>query len=240
MAIIVGSARIDENGNIHGGKAGDQTGKEVSTQNFYVHSKGWYILRPKSVTYANRIAKKMKAACDNNKIGYDQYERLGVINEGIDTAVKTESDCSTLVRACIQEATGKKIANFTTANEVAVLEGTGLFHDAVAYISQAKTPVYNGDVLVTKTKGHTVIVVSGNARDVKASTDNTYYDKYTGSSTQLDLVLKAIGVPEKYRGTWSRRKPLAQAQGIKDYRGTKSQNITLVSLAKLGKLKKVV
>ena len=35
MAVKVGSARIDENGKAHGGKAGDQTGKEVSTQNWY-------------------------------------------------------------------------------------------------------------------------------------------------------------------------------------------------------------
>ena len=41
MAVIVGSARIDEKGNATGGQAGDQkSGKEVSTQNYYVHSKG--------------------------------------------------------------------------------------------------------------------------------------------------------------------------------------------------------
>ena len=32
MSLIVGSARIDENDNLKNGKAGDQTGKEVSTQ----------------------------------------------------------------------------------------------------------------------------------------------------------------------------------------------------------------
>ena len=35
MAVLIGSARIDENGRAHGGKAGDQNGKEVSTQNWY-------------------------------------------------------------------------------------------------------------------------------------------------------------------------------------------------------------
>ena len=43
--IIIGSARHDENGKYSGGMVGDQTGKEVSTQNFYVSSKGWYIKR---------------------------------------------------------------------------------------------------------------------------------------------------------------------------------------------------
>lgn len=47
MAVIIGSARIDERGKASGGKAGDQTGKEVSTQNWYKHSKGWVLLRPK-------------------------------------------------------------------------------------------------------------------------------------------------------------------------------------------------
>lgn len=40
MAVIIGSARHDEHGNCYsGGKAGDQTGQEVSTQKFYNHSK---------------------------------------------------------------------------------------------------------------------------------------------------------------------------------------------------------
>ena len=30
MAVYVGSARIDENGKAYGGKAGDQTGKEIT------------------------------------------------------------------------------------------------------------------------------------------------------------------------------------------------------------------
>ena len=75
MSIKVGSARIDERGKISGGKAGDQTGKELSIQNFYVHSKGWYIIRPKSIEHAKKIAKAMETACNNKHIGYDQNER---------------------------------------------------------------------------------------------------------------------------------------------------------------------
>ena len=39
MGLIVGSARIDENGNLKNGKTGDQTRKEVSTQAYYTHKK---------------------------------------------------------------------------------------------------------------------------------------------------------------------------------------------------------
>ena len=56
MAVIIGSARIDERGKASGGKAGDQTGKEVSTQNWYKHSKGWVLLRPKDPEKAAKIA----------------------------------------------------------------------------------------------------------------------------------------------------------------------------------------
>ena len=172
MSIMVGSARIDERGNASGGAAGDQkqtsakndlTG-EVSMQKMYSHSKGWYILRPKSAAHAVKMADLMKAACNNANIGYDQGNRLGVVQHGIMTAVKTECDCSSLVREVVKEATGKDPGNFTTANEAASLEATGLFESKRSYVSQSAPPVYDGDVLVTKTKGHTVIVVSGNAR----------------------------------------------------------------------------
>ena len=71
------------------------------------------------------------------------------------------------------------------------------------------------------------------------TTSSAYYKKYTGTSTVLDTVLKSVGVPEKYRGSWSKRKPLATKNGIKSYTGSATQNNKLISLAKSGKLKKV-
>lgn len=176
MSLIVGSARIDENGNLKNGKAGDQTGKEVSTQNYYTHKKDWYVLRAKSVAHANALALAMKQACDNTKIGYDQNERNGVITQlkkygSLDKiATATECDCSSLVRACIIQATGKDVGNITTANEASTLEASGLFEAKKSVTGEGM--LYNGDILVTKTKGHTVIVVSGRARST-ATTSNT-------------------------------------------------------------------
>lgn len=162
MAYTIGSARIDEHGKIAGGSAGDQTGKEVSTQAMYTHSKGWYVLRPKSDKVAEGMASAMLRACNNSNIGYDQNQRLGIITNGTGSKVKTECDCSSLVRQCIREASGKDVGNFNTANEKKVLEDSGLFEPAVSYKSGMK--LYDGDVLVTKTKGHTAIVVSGESR----------------------------------------------------------------------------
>ena len=176
MAIRVGSARNDENGRISGGAAGDQTGREVMIQDYYMHKKGWYMLRPKSIDDANRIAQAMTDACNNNNIGYDQFSRLGVITQVKKygslkkIAVKTEADCGTLVRACCIEA-GFDPGNFSTANEVEVLKKTGRFEDPVSVTSS--TVLYNGDILVTKTKGHTVIVVSGRARTATNTTGNS-------------------------------------------------------------------
>lgn len=176
MGLIVGSARIDENGNLKNGKTGDQTRKEVSTQAYYTHKKGWYVLRAKSVAHANALATAMKQACNNNKIGYDQNERNGVIAQlkkygSLDKIARaTECDCSSLVRACIIQATGKDVGNITTANEASVLEASGLFEAKKSVTGEGM--LYNGDILVTKTKGHTVIVVSGRARST-ATTSNT-------------------------------------------------------------------
>lgn len=176
MGIIVGSARSDERGKLYGGVVGDQTGREVSTQPFYMHSKGWYVLRPKSVDVANKIAEAMKQGCNNDRIGYNQHNRFGVVTNVKkykklkDIIVKTECDCSSLVRACIYQATGKDVGNFTTVNEVSVLESSGLFNKKFKCLSVSD--VCNGDVLVTKSKGHTVVVVSGRPRKVISETAN--------------------------------------------------------------------
>ena len=75
MGVRVGSARSNENGGVNGGKAGDQTGREVSTQLWYLHSKGWIVIRAKAPAVGEAIAKNMEAACQNDNIGYCQGHR---------------------------------------------------------------------------------------------------------------------------------------------------------------------
>lgn len=63
-----------------------------------------------------------------------------------------------------------------------------------------------------------------------------YYNKYTGKSLRIDTVFKAIGAPY---GSVAKRKPVAEKNGYKGtYRGTLTQNLKLIALAKQGKLKK--
>ena len=165
---IIGSARIDERGKASGGKAGDQKQKtspdykgEVSMQNFYVSSKGWYILRAKNPDIASKIALAMTIACNNPNIGYNQARRLDIIKAGTHATQPTSCDCSSLVRQCIRES-GIEVGNFTTANEASVLTATGHFDK---YVYTKGSQLYLGDILVTKTKGHTVIVTSGATRN---------------------------------------------------------------------------
>jgi len=170
--IYVGSARHDEYGKYVNGSQGDQLQKsssndtvgEVSMQPMYKHSKGWYIIRAVSEENARLLALAMILACNNANLGYDQNGRLGVVNNGIDSKVKTECDCSSLIRAIIKYVTGKDVGNFTTANALAILINSGMFKNVGKYVSQASTPVYDGDILVTCSKGHIVIVCSGNPR----------------------------------------------------------------------------
>ena len=172
MAVIIGSARIDENGRAHGGKSGDNNGRELSTQNWYRHSKGWVLLRPKNPNVAALIASNMRAACANQRIGYDQYQRdtLYAVAKplGFDVAkvaVKCETDCSALVRVCVCYALGKAIPNFRTTNQATVLMATGQFFK----LTDNKYTRYSdylrvGDILVTKSQGHTVVVLSDGSK----------------------------------------------------------------------------
>lgn len=176
MAYIIGSARLDERGQAANGQAGDQNGREVCTENYYVHSLGWYAYRAKEASVADALAKAMAQACANNHIGYDQNQRLGVITQLAKygtlakIAVNTECDCSSLVRACCIQA-GFDPGNFTTYNEGKALEATGKFEPRITVTKDTK--LETGMILVTRKKGHTVIVTKGEARETApAKTDS--------------------------------------------------------------------
>ena len=229
MAVIIGSARHDEHGNCYsGGKSGDQTGQEVSTQNFYIHSKGWNVLRAKDNKVAEKLAEAMQIACGNKNIGYDQSERYGIIKHGINTKVKTECDCSSLVRACIIYASGKDVGDFNTSNELSVILKSSLFDDMGSY--HAGFILRNGDILVTRTKGHTVIVTGG----AKKSKEK-YYPKYNGNSGSIIEALKAVGEDDVSK---EHREEIAKKNGFSNFKFTSEENSKMLSLLKKGKLKK--
>lgn len=206
--VYIGSARIDERGRASGGQAGDQTGKEVSTQNWYDHSKGWIVLRPKDGAKAQKIAKGMRSACDNPNIGYDQTNNQSLWNlvkdKGFDPAKADkpcETDCARLVRVCCAYA-GIMADDFYTATEATVLMRTGEFIKLTdSKYTDAPDYLGAGDILVTRSKGHTVVVLSngkyydGSADEPeRALGDRILRDgDYGADVIELQTRLKAVG-----------------------------------------------
>lgn len=236
MKVMIGSARIDERGRTSGGKAGDQKQSqspdykgEVSIQEFYVHKKGWYVLRPKSADIAARIADAMKRACDNECVGYNQARRSDIWKKGTASDMPTECDCSSLVRQCVKEAAGKDPGNFTTLNEADVLEKSDLFEKRKAYRSGFS--LKRGDVLITKETGHTVVVTSISEEDTEKTTET--YKQYTGNSLSIVDALKNVG--EK-NTSFQHRTEIARANGIAGYIGAIAQNIEMLEKLKKGTL----
>lgn len=165
MSVMIGHSSKDENGNLVNGKAGDQN-NEVTTRSFYMHSKGWYVLRPVNDITAELIAQTMEKACANNNIGYDQNQRmtlydtvkaLNFLVDLKDLNTKVECDCSSLVRVCLAYA-GIHVANFTTANEKVVLFATNQFVEVPC--NKDGSNLRRGDILISCVKGHTAVVLS--------------------------------------------------------------------------------
>ena len=172
MSVRVGSARSNEFGGINGGQPGDQKGGlEVSTQSWYLHTKGWIVIRAKDAAVREKIAKNMEAGCANEHIGYCQDHRTSATTAaepyGYDLSQvdkNVEVDCSELIRICCLYA-GVNVGSFNTASEVSVLKATGQF-DILTDAKYCKSSDYllRGDILVTKTKGHTVAVLDNGAK----------------------------------------------------------------------------
>ena len=167
MTVYIGNAVGDEHGKASGGEPGDQTGKELRIQPWYLNKKGWRVFRPKSYEVAQKLADDMRAACDNPAIGYDQKQRntlYAVADQvGFDCSKvdkPCESDCSSLVRVCLAYA-GIKTGNFNTASEPSVLKKTGAFDEMIGpeYTDESGW-LKTGDILVTTVKGHTAIVLN--------------------------------------------------------------------------------
>lgn len=165
--VYIGGASIDENGKAHGGQAGNQTGKELKKQKWYLHKKGWRVFRAKRAEVAAKIAQNMIWAVANLHIGYDQYQRLTLYSAakplGFNCAKVTEdceTDCSALVRVCCAYA-GVMLPNFRTPTEPDVLLNSGEFVEMVgSKYTDAPSYLRAGDILCTPVQGHTVVVLN--------------------------------------------------------------------------------
>lgn len=163
----VGHAIKDENGKLRGGKAGDQTGQEVVTRSWYLHYKGWIVIRAKSAEAREMIARNMEYACANDNIGYNNADCYGLYRKakkvGYDCSLVDEAcntDCSRLVRICLLYA-GIYVPRFYTGTQLKILKGSGHFtiYTSADY-TEGMDYLLRGDILLTKTTGHTVVVLN--------------------------------------------------------------------------------
>lgn len=168
MVYRIGSARISEYGTIDG-KPGDQKGgSEVSIQQYYLHRKGWRVFRAKDPVKSKVIGLTMIDLCENDCFGYGQPDRLTGFNAaskvGFDikkVKIPVNIDCSVAIRICCMAA-GIKTGDFYTANEAKCLLSTNQFTEVTNKIDfKTGDGLQFGDILVTKTKGHTAVVVNG-------------------------------------------------------------------------------
>lgn len=198
--VKLGSSSKDERGQYRGGQAGDQTGQEVHIQNWYDGS--WHsVIRPKSAALAEKIAAACEKACNNNNIGYDQYERNSLYREalkvGMDFSKITtpcECDCSSLVSTCCIAAGLSESIFFagnnmrTTYTLIDACNKTGAF-DVLTSSSYTRSKDYlkRGDILLSS--GHTVVVLSNGDKVgqivVTQTTAETYRVKVTANTLNV-------------------------------------------------------
>lgn len=167
--VMIGHASIDENGKARAGNAGDQTGREVCTRDWY--NKNWLcVLRPLRLDVAEKIALCMEAACKNPNIGYDQNQRTTLYDRAVEVnfdlskiTTPCETDCSALAAVCVNGAGVKVSQHIWTGNEEAALLATGEFESlrASKYLTKADY-LKRGDILLSS--GHTAVVLSNGSR----------------------------------------------------------------------------
>ena len=179
MSVKIGHASIDENGKASGGAAGDQTGKEVCTREWY--NKGWNkVIRPKSSVVAEKMAAAMEAACANDNIGYDQNERTTLYTQAKAknwniSAIQTkcECDCSSLIAVCANAASITVCKDIYTGNEAAALKNTGEFdvYTDSKYLTQDNY-LKRGDILL-KEGSHTAIALENGSAVSSGNSGNS-------------------------------------------------------------------
>lgn len=132
MAIKIGHASIDEKNKTTGGRAGDQTGREVCIRTFY--SRPWqYYIECTDDSLAEKAAVYMEQICNNNNVGYDQSQRLTLYNQlktsngDVSKIGACETDCSALVAACYIFAGLNINPSCTTRNLRSALIASGKF-----------------------------------------------------------------------------------------------------------------
>lgn len=178
MPIKIGHAVGSENPNDRNGRKnqtqpGDQTKKEVYISTWY--KKPWKVLRHHDAKVREKMAQKMKAACNNDNIGYSQLDRNTLhdllVKNGYKFAKvgKCETDCSALVTACAIGA-GVVELEYTgnapvTANMIGKFQKAGFELLTESRYTDSDQFLVRGDILVNEGSHTCMVLEDGPGKD---------------------------------------------------------------------------
>ena len=203
--VMLASASKDENGRYTGGQKGDQTGKEVHILSWY--NSAWdYVLRPKTVNLAEKIARSAEAGCANDNIGYSQGARNTLYIEaqkvGLDLSKITtpcDCDCSSFVSICCICA-GLSPSIFyadgnmrTTWNMKEACEKTGQFLTLTGnqYTRQSNY-LKRGDILLNSNSHATIVLQDGPSAEPSIYADDVSLETNENAITYRVQILANI------------------------------------------------
>lgn len=223
MAISIGHASIDENGKTRGGKAGDQTKKEVCTRKWY--NKNWdFVLRCKDPFKAEKMAASCEQGCSNDNIGYDQNQRNTLNAQakkaGYDLskiAVPCETDCSALMAVCAQAAGINIPYNSGNAPTTSTMKNAFFSTGEFEILTDFKYLISDnylkrGDILV-KSGSHTVMVLENGIRATgsKIGVDVSSYQNFIDWNAVktsgiefaiLKIIRKDLNPDKQFENNW--------------------------------------
>lgn len=180
MAVMIAHASLDENKSIKNGVAGDQTGKEVCIRTWY--NKPWgCVIRFKDLCMAEKVAKCMEMAANNEHIGYDQNQRNTLLvkarkfNYDVSRIVEDcETDCSALVSvACMYAGIPESLLTLrgncaTTRTLKQILKASGEVDIyTTALYTNGTDKLKRGDILL-KEGSHVAVVVQTDKKQLKS------------------------------------------------------------------------
>lgn len=205
MSVLIAHASINEMNKASGGKAGDQTGREVCVREWY--SKPWgCMIRFRDANMANRLADCMEMAAANNNIGYDQNQRNTLLikarkyNYDVSKVKEPcETDCSALVSvACMYAGIPESALTLNgncahTRNLRAMLKATG---EVEVYTTVPYLAMYDrlkrGDILLKEGSHVAVVVKADNLLSLDEIAKEVIQGKWS-TGIQRKQMLRAAG-----------------------------------------------
>ena len=203
--VQISNSGSDENGNYHGGRAGDNTGREWYIREWY--NRPWNcVLRHPDPEIRACLADLAIKAAKNDKIGYDQYQRQTYWNElqkaGYDPSKITtacEADCSAGVIANVKAAGHilgrKELQNITctyTGNMRSSLKAAGFQCLTASKYLSGSSYLVAGDILLNDAH-HTATAVTNGKNSGQSTTQAAVQEVVEETSkTNSELAVEVI------------------------------------------------